>query len=120
MNKSASRRADRSWRDEPGNASMNATWEDWERWYEERSGGSNQKQRPVFMSNELFVVVVCAFVFAGTMGQTRMASTTTMSIVEAQDQRHEAISNDLAKRRLEQGSLNRHERVQNFLRQREG
>ncbi|KAK3939221.1 hypothetical protein QBC46DRAFT_388488, partial [Diplogelasinospora grovesii] len=30
--RSSYRKADRTWRQEPGNPSMNATWEDWERW----------------------------------------------------------------------------------------
>ncbi|KAK9424793.1 hypothetical protein SUNI508_13446 [Seiridium unicorne] len=119
MDHAAYRHASTSWRNEPGNPSMNATWEDWERWYGERAGGPKQKQRPVFMSNELFVVVLCAFVLAGTMGQARRATTTTMNIVEMRDQRHEAISNDMATRRAQQGPLTRHERVDSFLRQRE-
>lgn len=114
------RNADHSWRNKPGNPSMNATWEDWERWYGERDGGQKQKQQTVFMSNELFVVVLCAFVVAGSMGQARRASSTTMAVMEMRDQKHEAISHDMAKRRAEQGPLTRHERVESFLRQREG
>ena len=99
---------------------MNATWEDWERWYAERDGRPKQKQQPIFMSNELFVVVLCAFVVAASIGQAKRATTTTMNIIEMRDQRHEAISNDMTMRRVEQGGLTRHERVENFLRHREG
>lgn len=120
MDNSAFRHADRSWRNEPGNPSMNATWEDWERWYGERSGEPKQKQQTVFMSNELFVVVLCVFVIVGSMGQARRATSTTMNVVEMRDQRHEAISSEMAKRRMESGGLTRHERVETFLRQREG
>ncbi|KAI4594045.1 hypothetical protein KJ359_008835 [Pestalotiopsis sp. 9143b] len=119
MDNSTFRHADHSWRNEPGNPSMNATWEDWERWYGER-GGPKQKQQTVFMSNELFVVVLCMFVVAGSLGQARRASTNTMNIMEIRDQRHEAISHDMAKRRTQQGPLTRDERVESFLRQREG
>ncbi|KAH6653354.1 hypothetical protein BKA67DRAFT_593284 [Truncatella angustata] len=120
MDSTTYRHADTSWRKEPGNPSMNATWEDWERWYGERDGRPKQKQQPVFMSNELFVVVLCGFVVAASMGQARRASTTTMNIVEIRDQQHDAISSDIKRRRIEQGGLTRHERVESFLKQREG
>ena len=114
-----SREADRDWRKRPGNASMNATWEDWERWYEERDG-KKQKQNPVYMSNELFVVVLSFVVVVGSMGQARRASSNTMNLVEMQEQRHESISHDMRQRQSHLASLDRHGRVENFLRQREG
>ncbi|KAI1378140.1 hypothetical protein F4677DRAFT_414510 [Hypoxylon crocopeplum] len=114
------RAADKSWRDVPGNPSMNATWEDWERWYHERDGGKKEQQHPVFMSNQLFAGVLCLFVIVGSLGQARRATTNTMSIVETRDQNHAAISLDMRKRQSEQAVLNRNERVANFLRQRDG
>lgn len=119
MDNSAYRNAEKSWRNEPGNPSMNATWEDWERWYGERDG-EKSKQRTVFMSNEMFVVVICAFVVAGSMGQAKRANKSTMGLVEMHDQKHEAISHDIRRRQTEQYGLSRHERVESFLRQREG
>ncbi|KAI1497997.1 hypothetical protein F5X99DRAFT_343877 [Biscogniauxia marginata] len=116
---SSYRAADKAWREAPGNASMNATWEDWERWYDERNG-ENKKQQPVYMSNELFVGVLCAFVVIGSMGQARRASNNSMNLVEMSDQKHEAISQKMRQRHHEQAPLNRHERVENFLRQRDG
>ncbi|KAJ8127033.1 hypothetical protein O1611_g6605 [Lasiodiplodia mahajangana] len=112
------READRSWRNEPGNASRNATWEDWERWRRERNGES-RPQTPVFMSNELFVIVLCSFVVVGSFAQARRASTTTLNVVEMRDQKHAAISDGIKRRQNEQAHLNRHERVENFLRQRD-
>ncbi|KAK7968813.1 hypothetical protein PG996_002759 [Apiospora saccharicola] len=119
MDNSAYRHAEKSWRNEPGNPSMNATWEDWERWYGERNG-DKAKQQTVFMSNEMFVVVLCAFVLAGSLGNARRANKSTISLVEMQDQKHEAISQDVRMRKTEQIGLSRHERVESFLRQREG
>ncbi|KAK7941461.1 uncharacterized protein PG986_013848 [Apiospora aurea] len=119
MDNSAYRHAEKSWRNEPGNPSMNATWEDWERWYGERDG-AKAKQQTVFMSNEMFVVVLCAFVLVGSMGQARRANKGSMSLVEMHDQKHEAISHDIQMRKVEQTGLSRHERVESFLRQREG
>ncbi|KAI0594007.1 hypothetical protein F4775DRAFT_464886 [Biscogniauxia sp. FL1348] len=113
------RQADRSWREEPGNASMNATWEDWERWYEERDG-RRKRQQPVYMSNGLFVGLLCMFVVVGSMGQARRASTSSMDLVEVRDQKHRAIGRDLRQRQHEQALLSRHERVEHFIREREG
>ncbi|KAH9993874.1 hypothetical protein F4779DRAFT_221871 [Xylariaceae sp. FL0662B] len=112
------RKADRSWRDEPGNPSMNATWEDWERWYDQREGGK-EKQRPIYMSNELFVGVVCAFAVIGSMGQARWGSSSSMNLVERRDQKHAAISQDMKRQQHEQVGLNRHGRIEGFLRQRD-
>ncbi|KAI1198892.1 hypothetical protein F5X97DRAFT_138031 [Nemania serpens] len=112
------READRSWRNEPGNASNNATWEDWEKWRRERNG-EQEPQSPVFMSNELFVFVVCSFVVLGSFAQARRASTSTLSLVEMRDEKHAVISDDMRRRQDEQAPLNRHERVESFLRQRD-
>ncbi|OTB03203.1 hypothetical protein M426DRAFT_180977 [Hypoxylon sp. CI-4A] len=118
------RSADRSWRETPGNPSMNATWEDWERWYNEREGGGGggkrQQQHPVYMSNQLFASVLCIFVVIGGIGQARRATSTTMNLVEMRDQNHAAISEDIRKLQTEKAVLNRHERVESFLRQRDG
>ncbi|GAP90606.1 putative J domain-containing protein [Rosellinia necatrix] len=108
----------RSWRNEPGNASGNATWEDWERWRRERNGGQ-QSQAPVFMSNEVFVIVLCSFVVLGSFTQARRASASTLDVVEMRDQKDAAISNEIRRRQDEKAPLNRHERIENFLRQRD-
>ncbi|KAK6952724.1 hypothetical protein Daesc_005018 [Daldinia eschscholtzii] len=113
------RSADKSWRDVPGNPSMNATWEDWERWYNERDG-KKEKQQPVYMSNQLFAGVLCIFVVIGSMGQARRANSNSTNFVDMREQSHATISHDMRLRQIEQSSLNRHERVENFLRQREG
>ncbi|KAI1803242.1 hypothetical protein F4811DRAFT_355563 [Daldinia bambusicola] len=112
------RAADRSWRDVPGNPSMNATWEDWERWYNERDG-KKEKQQPVYMSNQLFVGVLCMFVVVGSMGQARRANSNTTNFVEMREQSHASISHDMRLRQVQQASLDRHERIEHFLRQRE-
>ncbi|KAI2616756.1 hypothetical protein GGR54DRAFT_608796 [Hypoxylon sp. NC1633] len=114
------RAADRSWRDVPGNPSMNATWEDWERWYHERDGGKREPQQPVYMSNQLFAGVLCFFVIVGSFGQARRASSKTMTLVDMREQKHVAISEDMKKQQNEQAVLDRRERIERFLRQREG
>ncbi|KAI0437291.1 hypothetical protein F4803DRAFT_539425 [Xylaria telfairii] len=115
---SFSREAERAWRNEPGNASRNATWEDWERWRRERNG-EKHPQATVFMSNELFVFVLCSFLVLGSFAQARRASANTLNIVDMRDQKHAAISDHMRLRQNEQAPLNRHERVESFLRQRD-
>jgi len=112
------RETDRSWRDEPGNASGNATWEDWDRWYRERDG-EKQPEKGIFMSNELFVVVLCSFVVLGSLTQARRAHSSTANLVEIRDQKHAEISEDMRRRQIEKAPLNHDERVEMFLRHRD-
>lgn len=111
------RAADRRWREEPGNASMNATWEDWERWYQERDG---KKQEPVYMSNGSFVGVIVIFILIGGWGQVTRAGSHSTSLVEQRDQRHAAISQDMRRKQTETSGLSKQDRVESFLRQRKG
>ncbi|KAI0846294.1 hypothetical protein F5Y00DRAFT_146159 [Daldinia vernicosa] len=113
------RSVDRSWRDVPGNPSMNATWEDWERWYNQRDG-KKEKQSPVYMSNQLFAGVLCIFVVVGSVGQARRANSNATNFEEMREKSHATISHDMRQRQTEKATLNRHERVESFLRQREG
>ncbi|KAI2624483.1 hypothetical protein GGS21DRAFT_322463 [Xylaria nigripes] len=112
------READRSWRNEPGNASMNATWEDWERWRQERNG-ERPPQAPVFVSNEVFVFILFFCMTIGGFAQIHRVDTSTMEIAELRDHKHAALSNDMRRRQSEQTNLNRHERVEKFLRERD-
>ncbi|KAI0890988.1 hypothetical protein F4806DRAFT_484239 [Annulohypoxylon nitens] len=112
------READKSWRDMPGNASMNATWEDWERWYRERDG-KKEEQQPIYMSNGLFASILCMFVVVGSLGQARRATSSSTNLVEMRDEHHEAISHAMRQRQHDQAPLGRQERIERFLRQRE-
>lgn len=111
------REVDRAWRSAPGNASMNATWEDWERWYDERNG---KKQQPVFMSNTGFAGVVFLFVLIGAWGQSARAGKHSVNLLDMQEQNHETVSKGLQHRVLESSGKSREDRVENFLRQRQG
>ncbi|KAL2174842.1 uncharacterized protein P884DRAFT_279775 [Thermothelomyces heterothallicus CBS 202.75] len=112
------READRAWRREPGNPSMNATWEDWEQWHQQRNG-SGGKQEEVFTSNIAFMAIVSAFLIVGTWSQMTRAGTNSISIIEMRDQQHAAISRDLQERRNQRARLDREARVESFVRQRE-
>ena len=113
------RAADRAWRKAPGNASMNATWEDWERWRQRRDGTGGEKQEEVFTSNLKFMAVVSAFLIVGTWSQMTRAGTNSFSMAEMRAQQDAAISKELRDRRRQIMDLNRQGRVDNFLRQRE-
>ncbi|KAI2466953.1 hypothetical protein F4781DRAFT_404131 [Annulohypoxylon bovei var. microspora] len=113
------RAADKSWRDVPGNASMNATWEDWERWYQERDG-KKEEQQPVYMSNQLFASMLCMFVIVGSLGQVQRANSNSANIMEMRDEHHAAISREMRQRQMDQVFLDKRERIENFLRRREG
>ncbi|KAH8903370.1 hypothetical protein BR93DRAFT_869213, partial [Coniochaeta sp. PMI_546] len=111
------REMDRAWRSAPGNASMNATWEDWERWYDERDG---KKQQPVFMSNGGFAVLVLFFIVIAGWGQATRAGKHSLSLLEMREEKHEAVSKELQHRVAEASGQSREDRVQSFLRQRQG
>jgi curved DNA-binding protein CbpA len=111
------REVDRAWRSRPGNASMNATWEDWERWYQERDG---VKQQPVFTSNGVFAGIVVLLVLIGGWGQTTRAGKHSVGLLEMRDQKHEGVSKELQHRISESSGKSRQDRVETFLRQREG
>jgi curved DNA-binding protein CbpA len=112
------READRAWRQEPGNPSMNGTWEDWERWYQQRDG-TGQKQEQVFTSNIGFMAIISVFLIIGTWSQMTRAGTNSITLMEMREQQHAAISKELRERQNQRRGLDREGRVENFLRQRE-
>lgn len=111
------RSADRAWHQEAGNASMNGTWEDWDRWYQERDG---VKQETVFMSNGMFATMIVVFVFIGLWGEVTRAGKRSSEILAAHDEQRAVISQQLRQREARVMGLSREDRVQSFLRQRDG
>jgi curved DNA-binding protein CbpA len=112
------READRAWRQEPGNPSMNGTWEDWERWHRTRNG-KGEKQEQVFGSNIGFMAIISAFLIVGTWSRMTRAGTNSTSVLDMQDEKNAALSKQLQERRNQRVQLDRGGRVENFLRQRE-
>lgn len=110
------RTADRTWRKEPGNPSMNGTWEDWEKWHNARDG---KKQEPVFMSNGGFVGVVILVMVVGGLAQATRAGSRSAALVDKRDETDSAISKNLRQRHVQSMGLTRRDRVQSFLKQRE-
>lgn len=112
------RAVDRTWREGPGNASMNATWEDWEQWRRQWEG-TGEKQEPAFISNGGFASIMMLFFFIASWAQITRAGTNSMSLLDMRDERHAAISRDMQRRQGERAGLDRERRVESFLRQRE-
>lgn len=115
----AYREADKAWRTRAGSAAYNATWEDWERWYEQQ-GKEGKKQDPVYMSNGMFVVSIVIFLMIGTWGQATRAGSHSLHLIEMQEKKDSHISEDMWKKRKQKALLTREDRVENFLRDREG
>ncbi|KAK5662183.1 hypothetical protein OQA88_8088 [Cercophora sp. LCS_1] len=111
------RDADRAWHRQPGNASMNATWEDWERWRDEQDG---KKQQPVFMSNGSFVILIGMFALIGGLEHLTRAESHSANLIDMRDKNHASISKGMHERQSTVAGLSKEARVQHFLRQREG
>ncbi|KAK4102403.1 hypothetical protein N658DRAFT_495110 [Parathielavia hyrcaniae] len=109
------RAADRASRQDP--IMNNATWEDWERYYQH--GSSGEKQEQVFTSNITFVAVISAVLIVGTWSQMTRAGTNSVSLMEMRDRQHAAISKELRECRNQRRGLDKDARVQEFVRQRE-
>ncbi|TEA14512.1 J domain-containing protein 1 [Colletotrichum sidae] len=109
------READRAWRRTPGNAGMNATWEDWEQWHNR----GNEKQQPLFMSNASFAALVLAALAVGTVVQTTRMDNNSAIIVEQRQIQEANISEALRRQGAAVAGKGREERIERFLRERE-
>lgn len=110
------RQADRSWRDQPGNAAHNATWEDWERWYAARDG---KVREPLYMSNALFASLVVMMCMVGALAQMNRAGESGAEFLEMRDQSDRAIGQQMARKTMRAAGRSKDERVDEFLRERE-
>lgn len=114
------REMDRAWRSRPGSAAGNATWEDWERWHEQRKGGGGKRQEPLYMTNGMFVVTLAAMVVVGSWGQATRAGSHSVQLIEMRENSSQRISEDMWRRREQQAVLGKEDRIESFLRQRDG
>lgn len=120
MSNKTFREADRAWRREAGSAAGNATWEDWEQWHRAHDKSGGEKQSPLYMSNGLFVGALALFVVVGSWGQATRAGNHSVHLIEMRENSSQHISEEMWKRRKEKAILGREERIETFLRQREG
>lgn len=99
----------------------NATWEDWEKWYE-RTGDSNSKQEPVFMENSTFLSFIIVFAMVGGMVETIRARSFSMAFTEQRDRLHDTAYRELSRARREAEVMpdsKKDQRIQQFLQMRE-
>ena len=91
----------------------NATWEDWEKWYQRQSG---KKQSPVFTSNGGFLALVISAVFLGAFAQSMRVDNHEALFKQQVYQVHDDASKQINQRKVEsQGFADRTARLQNFL-----
>lgn len=106
----------RSWAG-PDGPSQNATWEDWERWYQRDAKG---KQEPTYVSNIAFVSLIVIFAALGGIGQATRVGNYSVSALEQRDALHDNMSKELNRRRKVSNTYgSRDERIRQFLRQRD-
>ena len=95
----------------------NATWEDWEKWYQRRSG---KKQAPMYTSNGGFLSLVVAVVFLGAFGQSLHVDSYGNFFKRQVTQVHDDASKHMRQRRIESHEFaDRDARLQSFLRTRD-
>ena len=94
----------------------NATWEDWEKWYQR----DKAKQDPLYFSNGGFLMLVLAAVFLGGFGQSTRVGEYSNVFQRQAEKVHDDASKAIRRRRTEsQGFGNRDERLQSFLKMRD-
>ena len=115
--------SDRRWTGfEDNNTSpfRNATWEDWEKWYQRNDTGKRQPQEPVYFSNGGFLSLIAIFACLGGIGQATRIGDQKISYLKQVENVHADCSQD-TRRRMEQaqGYGNKDSRVEGFLKTRE-
>ena len=117
------RDVDRAWRYQPGNASANATWEDWERWHEARGNGQDKgrgdTQNPRYMPNGVFAMLVAMTCIIGGMLQSERASASGAHYLKVKAQQDQAVGQEVRRTTEATAGLSKDERVGRFLRDRE-
>lgn len=98
----------------------NATWEDWEQWYDKEYGRKKNAPPEFYLSNFTFLSIVVSLVAVGSVMQSRRASAFSSSVMEHRDKMHKEASVELARsKRATVMTGDRNERIQTFLRHRE-
>ena len=98
-------------------AARNATWEDWEKWYQR---DPKRKQEPLYFSNGGFFSLIVFFAILGGMGQVTRVGDVSRTFLEQVEGKHDESSKDLQRRRKETHSFNnKDERMHSFLKGRD-
>ena len=99
----------------------NATWEDWERWYDREYGRERRHDSAATMqfSNFGFLSIIVALVSLGGVMQGTRASVISDSVWERAERVNKESSLELQKSRRATMSGDRDERIETFVRHRE-
>ena len=98
----------------------NATWEDWEKWYQRNEKGERIPQKPVYLSNEAFLSLVAVIACLGGIGQATRIEDQEISYLKRMETIHTDCNHEKQRRMEEaQGYGIKDERVRSFLRTRE-
>jgi hypothetical protein len=107
----------RGWGTGRGGPFHNATWEDWEKWYDREE---KRDQKPSFLSNGAFVALIVIFATIGGVGQATRVGNFSAEFTEHRDALHNEMSKDLMRRRRESVTCGaREECVDTFLKHRD-
>ncbi|KAI9840737.1 MAG: hypothetical protein M1838_003931 [Thelocarpon superellum] len=109
--------ANQAWGQGDRSPSQNATWEDWERWYQRDAKGP---QQPLYFGNGAFFSLVVMLAALGGVGQATRAGNYSMSFLEERDRLHDETSKELIRRRQDATTYShRDERIESFLKTRD-
>jgi hypothetical protein len=107
---------DKNWRFQEGTAANNATWEDWERWREAQEGKSSE---PLFMSHGAFATIVVTICLVAAIAQTNRAESSSSMYSGWVADHNTNVERRLQRHDIVVAGLNKDERVNHFLRERE-
>ena len=103
--------------DDNSSPARNATWEDWERWYQR---DQKVKQEPLYFSNSGIFSLVVFVAILGGMGQFNHAGDLSKTIFQQVEAVHDESTKELQRARIDtRGIGNKDKRVQDFLRARD-
>ncbi|RDI84072.1 hypothetical protein Vi05172_g5851 [Venturia inaequalis] len=101
----------------------NATWEDWEKWYDEfRKPGDPVRtgpQKPVFLSNSAFISIVAFLAALAGVGQATRAENMSQSFIAQRDAAHDKALAELHRNKGAKSGWNKEQRIEEFLRDRD-
>src|SRR5262249_52867659 len=88
---------------------QNATWEDWERFYQHSNSGgaAHGQQTPIWMSNGAFVALIMMVAALGGVGQATRAGNYAQTLVDQRDRVHNEASRNLRHAMQSARGLNR-------------
>jgi hypothetical protein len=109
-----------AWRNGPyAGCANNATWEDWERWYEEQANGDTKRSEGYYMSNRAFLGLVISTISIVAIMQAVRAETRHLAVVEQTRKQQKELCESLMRSQAEVSGLGQEQRIERFLRHRE-